>query len=149
MVDAGVNPLIAAVELGKNALPSTVTVAAGEPAITPGGHVAVAVGTAAFTVRVTVTVRVLLTADGALILMVPVYTFGVSPVGSTVTATVLSRPMTETFPLGVTFSQFAPETLSVAETAAPLLERMNALVSDGLGTGFPVVYVNPSDAGVV
>ena len=64
---------------------------------------------------------------------------GVSPVGSTVTETVLNNPMTEMFPAGATLNQVAPETVRLAETAAPLLEMMNALVSDGLGIGVPVV----------
>src|SRR5579885_30029 len=105
----------------------------------PAGHVEVIEGTAAFTVSVTVSVSVLFVAAGALILIVPVYTFGARPVGFTVTVTVFSSPISEIFPLGVALSHVAPETLSVAESGAPLLDRMKELLSDALGIGSPVV----------
>src|SRR5579875_981529 len=105
----------------------------------PAGHVEVIEGTAAFTVSVTVSVRVLLVAAGALILIVPVYTLGARPAGFTVTVTVFSRPMSEMLPLGAALSQVAPEMLSVAESGAPLLDKMKELLSAGLGIGSPVV----------
>ena len=98
-----------------------------------------AVGTAAFTVSVTVNDNVLFVAAGALILMVPVYTLGARPVGSTVTETVLSNPIREMLPLGVSFSQGAPVTLSAADNGAPLLDRTKLLARDALGIGVPVV----------
>src|SRR5579863_8681157 len=68
--------------------------------------------------------------------------------GLTVTATALSKPIKETLPVGAILSQLAPATLTVAGSAAPLLEITKALVSDGLGIGAPVTYVKVSAEGV-
>src|SRR5580704_15430529 len=108
------------------------------PWMTPGGHNPVTMGGAAATVSVTATVVVLFVAAGALIVTLAEYTLGASPVGFTVTAMVLNSPTSEMFPAGVTVSQDAPVTLTVAETADPLLARMNALEREGFGTGAPV-----------
>src|ERR1700722_8906432 len=98
--------------------------------MTPVGHRPVTVGTAASTVNVTVTVVVLSVAAGALTVMTPEYTLGASPVGFTVTDMVLKSPIKDMFPAGATFSQEAPVTLTVAESAAPLLDRMKLLESE-------------------
>jgi hypothetical protein len=139
IVEDGVNPVAATVEFAKNAAPSSVTTVAPAPSITPAGHVSTVLGTFAFTVSVTTTVAVLLADPGALMVMVPVYTFGARPVGLTVTATVLNSPISDMSPVGAMVSHVAPVTVAVAESAAPLLDTMKVLASDALGTGSPVV----------
>ena len=84
-------------------------------------------------------VSVLLLADGALTVICPVYTLDGKPVGSTVTATVFKSPISVMFPVGVTVSQLAVFTLTVAVSAEPLLVSTSALVSEGAGIGSPVV----------
>src|SRR5579863_8892498 len=93
----------------------------GDPWINPAGNVASVFGATAFTVSVTAIVCDLTVAPGAAIVIVPVYIFGRRPVGFTVAVIVSNKPAMEILPVGEIFSQAAPVTVTVAESADPLL----------------------------
>src|SRR5260370_32142844 len=118
---------------------SKVAMECAEQWIGRAGKVPNACGTAALTVSVTTSAKVLFAAPGAVMVTVAVYTFGRSPDGFTVTVTKSKRPASEMLPVGETFSQGAAVMPMVAESGVPLLASTQGAVRLAAGIGFAMV----------